>query len=536
MNITINNIQKYLLSVVVLLTATACEKSLDIAPTKELESVYFDTEERIQRGIGGAYAAITDVYGAQLDANGGTQHPLWLLPADDITSDGTGNSLETFSGLNGSNGKVGGMWRRLYIIVSRTNFMLQKMEEPEVAALYENQELKNHNRGEMLFIRSWVFYKLWDWFRKAPIQDERIASVTDAILPPSAGFEMLDNAIAALEEAAELLPDTWDTRNKGRVTKNAAYGLLVKCYVMRACYNQRSIDDYGKAIVAFNKISPSSQLVPFGHNFDYRYENNAESLFEFQASHAPGQDNAWLDNNFGGDVGQMGAFYHYSNTHWGNYGSGIMGPTQKLVNAFGPGDPRMAETLSDDANNLGGQLYWVTPTWDKFEGYQLVKYVNGERGNLYDNTWQISSGNNTRLLRLGDVKLAIAEAFLATGNTGEALRQVNDIRERARQSTADGVPSPAPVDLSTITMEDIMNERFVELAGEEGHRWTDLRRWHAAGYIDLGSWTAEDFGFPSIYNESLFAFDISRHLLFPIPTSELDRNPLMAASGQNPGY
>ncbi len=536
MNSTTNIIQKYLLTAVVLLTVSACDKSLDIAPTKELESVYFDTEERIQRGIGGAYASITDIYGPQLDVNGGTQHPLWLLPADDITSDGTGNPLETFSGLNGSNGKVEGMWRRLYIIVSRTNFMLQKIDEPEIAALYNNPDLKNHNRGEMLFIRSWAFYKLWDWFRKAPIQDERITSVGDATLPPSSGFEMLDNAIATLEEAAELLPDTWDARNKGRVTKNAAYGLLVKCYVMRACYNQRSTEDYNKAISAFNKISSSSSLVPFGNNFDYRYENNAESLFEFQASHAPSQDNAWLDNNFGGDVGQMGAFYQYSNTHWGNYGSGIMGPTRKLVDAFEQGDPRMAETLTDNADNLGGQLYWITPTWDKFEGYQLVKYVNGERGNLYDNTWQISSGNNTRLLRLGDVKLAAAEAFLATGNSGEALKQINDIRERARNSSADGVPSAVPAALSSVTMDDIMNERFVELAGEEGHRWTDLRRWHAAGYINLAEWTAADFGFPSIYDESLFVFDVGRHLLLPIPTSELDRNPLMAASGQNPGY
>src|SRR5690606_26788290 len=146
-------------------------------------------------------------------------------------------------------------------------------------------------------------------------------------------------------------------------------------------YNQRNADDYNKAIAAFNHISPTAQLVHFGENFAYRYENNAESLFEFQASHAPAQDNAWLDNNFGGDVGQMGAFYQYSNTHWGNYGSGIMGPTQKLVNAFEPGDPRMEETLSNNTNNLDWQLYWIVPTWDKFEGYQLVKYVNGERGN-----------------------------------------------------------------------------------------------------------------------------------------------------------
>lgn len=519
------------LSALLLMAPAACEKSLDIKPAKEVESTYFSSEERIQRGVGGAYAAITNIYGPQLGTL--TQHPFWLLPADDLTFDGAGNAVETFSGLNGANELVEGMWKRLYAIVSRCNFMLQKIAEPGIAALYQTPDLLDRNRGEMLFIRSWAFYKLWDWYRKAPVQDEWVASIEDAILPPSSGFEMLDNAIASLEEAGRLLPESWDERNKGRVTRHAAYGLLVKCYVLRACYNQRNSGDYHDAITAFNKLSPTSHLVQFGRNFDYRFENNAESLFEFQASNAPELDNAWLDNDFGGTVGQMSAFYHYFDAHWANYASGIIGPTQKLVSAFQPGDPRMAETLSDQADNLDGKLYWVIPTWDKFNSYQMVKYVNGARGDSFMGQ-DIGSANNTRLLRLADVKLAVAEAYLATGDAQGALIQVNDIRERARHSTADGIPASVPAALTAVTMQNIMDERFVELAGEEGHRWTDLRRWHAAGYINLSDWTAADFGFP--YDETLFAFDTNKHLLFPIPVSELERNPLMAASGQNPGY
>ncbi|NJO70197.1 MAG: RagB/SusD family nutrient uptake outer membrane protein [Bacteroidetes bacterium] len=298
-----------------LLSFTSCDKNLDIEPTKELESNYFQNEERIQRGVGAAYAAISNIYGPQL--NDATQHGFWLLPGDDITSDGSGNTFETFSGLNGSTGLVEGQWKRLYAVVSRCNFMLEKFDEPEIQKLYTSDEIKNANRGEMLFLRSYCFYKLWDWYRKAPIQGERISSIPDALLEPSSGFEMLDNAIAALEEAATLLPASWDNRNLGRITKDGANGLLVKCYVLRACYNNKSTDDYNKAITAYGRISNTRQLVKFGENFDYRTENNAESLFEFQASHAPAQDNAWLSNDFGGDVGQMGAFYHYFDGHLG---------------------------------------------------------------------------------------------------------------------------------------------------------------------------------------------------------------------------
>jgi hypothetical protein len=257
----------------------------------------------------------------------------------------------------------------------------------------------------------------------------------------------------------------------------------VKCYVTRASYNGKNAVDYDNAITAFGKISESRKLVNFGENFDYRYENNDKSLFEYQASFAPKEDNAWLDNGSYADAGQMGAFYTYSSNHWGNYGTGPIGPTQKLIDAYDSEDPRKAETIAQNPDNLGGDLWWVSP-WDKFNGYQMVKYVNGARGNSYDKNWQLSSSNNPRILRLADVKLLVAEAYLATSKSPEALKQVNDVRERARKSTADGSEAAAPAALSSITMEDIMHERFLELAGEEGHRWTDLRRWHAAGYID----------------------------------------------------
>ena len=79
-----------------------------------------------------------------------------------------------------------------------------------------------------------------------------------------------------------------------------------------------------------------------------------------------------------------------------------------------------------------------------------------------------------------------------------------------------------------------MNERFIELAGEEGIRWTDLRSWHVAGFIDLATWKAGDFGYN--YDAANFEFQVQRHLLFPIPQREMNTNPLMAAAGNNPGY
>jgi starch-binding outer membrane protein, SusD/RagB family len=529
---------------------SACEDALDVPPSTELESNYFINENRVQQGIGAVYASLSNIYGAnlgsQVSQSGETLHPLWLLQGDDLTTSGTTNSAyEAFSGLSPSDGRVGQVWQKYYFLIARANFMLQKLEVPEIASVFKTPGLKDNNRGEVLFLRAYANYKLWDMFRKAQLQDARIPSIEEAVLKPTKDFELLDAAINDLKEAATLLPASWSLEHKGRVFKNSAHGLLVKCYMLRADYADQyqggnQMQDFGNAIDAFEQISAESTIagVHFGSNFDYRTENNAESLFEYQASHNQISDNPWLDNDMGGPVGSFGAMYHYFDSHWGNYGSGggSIGPTIKLRNMFDPADPRIDETfkLAENVDNVGGALWWLGAAWSFFDGYQFVKYINGERGNRYDVDFQIMSSNNPRILRLADVKLAVAEAYLKTGDVINATIQVNDIRERARQSTPTGVEASEPADYTTVSMQNIMDERLLELSGEENIRWSDLRRWHAAGDINLGNWTPADFGYP--FDPSLFTFDVNKHLLFPIPTSEINSNPLMMADGNNPGY
>ena len=533
-----------------MLVFSACEDVLDVPPATELESNFFINENRVQQGIGAVYAALSNVYGAnlgsQVSQSGETLHPLWLLQGDDLTTSGTTNSAyEAFSGFSPSDGRVSQVWQKYYFLIARANFMLEKLELPEIVAVIKTPGMKEINRGEALFLRAYANYKLWDMFRKAPLQTSRIPAIQAAVLTPTKDFELLDAAINDLKESVTLLPDSWGLDQKGRVFKNSARGLLVKAYVMRADYADQyqggnSNQDFQNAIDAFEQITAESTIVgvPFGDNFDYRTENNAESLFEYQAGHNQISDNPWLDNDMGGPVGSFGAMYHYFDTHWGNYGSGggSIGPSIKLRNMFDTQDPRIDETfkLAEDVDNVGGTLWWLGAPWSFFDGYQFVKYINGERGNRYDVDFQIMSSNNPRILRLADVKLAVAEAYLKTGDVTNATIQVNDVRERARFSTPTGVEASVPADYGTVTMQNIMDERLFELAGEENFRWSDLKRWHAAGDINLGTWTAADFGYP--FDPSLFTFDVNKHLLFPIPTSEMNSNPTMMAAGNNPGY
>jgi len=532
-------IKYIILGLLLISVSPACNKVLEVTPGVPLESNYFTSEAKVQGGIAGPYAKLVDIHGGYM-SSGGPFFPVWLLPGDDITyqnASGSGAEFETFSGLNSSDGRIASVWQLYYQAITRCNFMLNMLSEPAIQAVFTTPGLKDNNVGEMLFLRSYCDLLLWDWFRKAPIQYDRITSMDSLYLPPSKGFDMLDFAIASLQKAIPLLPTAWPAGQGGRITKDGAYGLLVKCYVERACYNNKNAADYANAITAFQNISSSRQLVSqFGDNFDYRTENNTESLFELQATQLPnGANNPWLNGDAAGSSVTTGVYWNFWTNHWSNYTSGIAGPSEKLVKAFTPGDPRITETFRNTPDNLGGILSWIVPFNYFYGGNQIVKYVNGARGNCYDPNWQISSANNPRIIRLADVKLCAAEAYLATGNSTAALKQVNDIRTRARNSVPNGTPpSTVPANLSSVTMQNIMDERLLELAGEEGNRWTDLRRWHAAGYINLGNWAPADFGFTM--NPSLFAFDVSKHLLFPIPISELNSNPQMAVSGNNPGY
>jgi hypothetical protein len=79
----------------------------------------------------------------------------------------------------------------------------------------------------------------------------------------------------------------------------------------------------------------------------------------------------------------------------------------------------------------------------------------------------------------------------------------------------------------------IMDERLIELCGEESMRWWDLKRWDATGDINLSNWSGDNNGFSTDLSAN-FQFEYPRHLLWPIPQSEIERNS--AITENNPGY
>lgn len=475
------------------------EKNLDVAAPNATEESYFITESAFTKTVYGIYARLTDWYNYNGGA-GNVQLPVMAnLPGDDVTT-AAGEAFEHFGPLQPGDGRNSQFFTSAYQVVSRANTLLQKIAEE--SGVYTTPDLKNYHKGEALFLRGLAFYYLWNFYGKAPIVTERVVTVDQWTATESQGTEMLDQAITDFTEAVSLLPATWASSLRGRATKNAANGMLGKSLVFRGTVNKAAAD-FTAAVQAFNQVSGVTLEDDFSDNFASDDENNDESLFEFQASATPG-DNPWLPNEFDGAIGRMGVFWGFYDNNFALFGAATQIATQKLIDAFNPADPRRNITVDP-----------ATKTIKKF----ITRNQMAGNG--------VTSINNPRMLRYADVLLLKAEAILkAGGSKAEAIGFINEIRTRARGAGA------VPADYSTGETNDaaimgwIMNERFLELAGE-GQRWLDLRRWHIAGDITLSN------AFFDPTNSTAMNFLPGRHLYFPIPSSEIDKNPNIT---QNPDY
>jgi hypothetical protein len=502
-----------------------CEEKLDLKPHEPSMAKYFGDVKTFTRATYGVYAKMPDLFSIH---HGDPLYGLWFSPADDVSAHWRYWG-DIFDGITAEEFELSGFFDESYELIMRANLVIEKANN-NINQFTEDEKTEvNQMKGEALFLRSYWYFKLWQYFGKyIPLIEKRKELGGDVTLadlrPSSAGSDnaILDFCINDLEEAKDLLPEEWPDTEKGRVTDDAAYGLLGKLYVFRACYNDGNQSDYEAAINAFNQIDNHSLVEHYGYNFDVNHENNKESLFEFQASIAPDYEWVWNDNDYDVGHGHMSAHTaYYTNMwnimYWGEGDFGLLKPTTKLVEAFDTAavamDPRYPEIMVVDTN-------------DPWNGFRYVKYVKPDR---FDGTGYAAyaNTNNYRILRMADVMLLKAEALLQTGQSG-ALGLVNQIRERARNSVPEGESASAvPADLGSVDMQNIMDERFRELAAE-GHRWPDLKRWDAAGYIDLSTWGTEEFSTPYECQ-----FDYPTNLLYPIPADETEQNPNITPT---PGY
>ncbi|HMT00380.1 MAG TPA: RagB/SusD family nutrient uptake outer membrane protein [Saprospiraceae bacterium] len=183
-----------------------------------------------------------------------------------------------------------------------------------------------------------------------------------------------------------------------------------------------------------------------------------------------------------------------------NLGWGFNRPSDNLIAAYEPGDPRRQATVIYVGEILPDGSTKVEDNPDILnERYNQKAWVPKHAG-LQDN-----GPGNLRLLRYADILLLAAEAYNELGNGAAALPLVNQIRKRARGTNNFILADITTTDQAQLR-DKIRKERRIELAMEQ-HRWFDLVRWGIAGDVMRAA------GKPFIDN---------KHERFPLPQTEID--------------
>jgi hypothetical protein len=206
-----------------------------------------------------------------------------------------------------------------------------------------------------------------------------------------------------------------------------------------------------------------------------------------------------------------------------------------LWNLYEAGDKRKTATvLSWDDEGL---VYnWSGAGQGQYTGYNMKKYDIASVHGVPENgtSWQQNGFEDYVIIRYADVLLMAAELHLNTGDAGLATQYVNLVRERAF--------GDATHDLGSVTSDNIMLERRLELAGE-GLRFSDILRSCKGDFskmVPVLNYADNTDGGDFSDGADVVSLDVNGQFwadkkgLFQIPSTELDL--MKGAIEQNPGY
>ena len=552
------------LTVLALVGTTSCSDFLDDQkPQGVLDSDMVKDPSNVDNLVISAYAVFTTAE----DINSSFSMWNFDVRSDDAYKGGNGTSdgdvfhqLEIEQGVLTTNWNINDMWVRLYNCISRVNSAISVLETTS-----DSYQLKAQRLGEMKFLRAYAHFLLKRLYKNIPfimdanLKQEDYNTLSNTEFTNDEGWQQIINDV---EYAYSVLPVK--QTDKGRPSKAAAAAFLTKAYLYKA-YRQddpktnevTSInrEDLLKVIEYSNPDIYSAggfDLEPdFHNNFrpETQYENGVESIWAMQYSINDGTKYGNLNWSYGLIVPNIPGVT--------DGGCDFYKPSQNLVNAYrtdADGHPFIDTfnnkdyDLTQDADprlfltvGLTGLPYEfnskymmdASATWSRSNGLYgyyvtLKQNVDPDCGYLVKGSWW-GTPMNRIVFRYADVLLERAEAYAQLNETGEAIKLVNEIRKRAKQST--GMIANYPSDYGvkfnistyngTYSQEEALKivkmERRLEM-GMESERFFDLVRWGEAEKV-LNKYFAEETNNCSIYGDAHFTADKNEYL--PIPFSQV---------------
>ena len=538
-----------LASAVAMLSATACNKLLDLTPRDSIsDKVMWADVTSAEYAVNFIYSYAYDIYVSYPCAVGMTEaltdelkygsylyNSMCFIPSE-VAYGGstlTANYVDVYMGC----------WESLYRGVRRTNEAIYNLH-----TLGKDLPKADQTRleAELRLMRGWLYFELVKRYKEVIIYDEDLTAIAKdkAVSSEAEGWKMIKEDLAFAESN---LPVKADAR--GRLDKGAAYALATRALLYAK--------DYEGVIAAANKVKE----LGYALEADYAGVFNGggqESILQYNFSYA---DNVMHSFDFyyspGGDFAELGL-----------QGGGYATPTQEMVESYELAtggfpdwsawhatttaeppykelEPRFQATILYNGATwkgrtiqpyVGGEDGWAEwrkeaqPQGRTTTGYYLRKGVD-ESHNLQERDAS-KSLQPAILLRYGEVLLNKAEACFRTNDVDGANAAIKEIRDRV------GLPS------ANLSGEDLWNairqERRVELAYEGLWYW-DLRRWGDAskaypvglnGYQVHGlkitpAAVAGQFEYTYVSVDDKDRNFPEKMARFPMPSSELNSNSLV---------
>jgi len=502
---------------------TACSDDfLDRQPLDQrVESNFYQTQSDAEEALVAIFDVLTwnTVIGF---------HPLPMfsdIASDDAYAGGASRNdapniieVDKFN-IRTTSGEVQGMWRKYYTGIYRANLYLEKIQGIEAS-----EDFVIRTTAEARFLRAYWYFDLLRVFERVPLLTSTLKAPSEYQQPQAEPEAIYNQIVTDLIAAMEDLPETVPATENGRPSTWAARALLgrVQLYV-NGVYGENPTAQDGTVVDAAYALARLEEVINnSGHDLMENYadifarsgEFGVESVWEISYSDArPWYDWGYIQGGEGNIAVQMqGPRVDNPGQEIVDRGWSFAPVTQELYDAFEEGDPRRDLTILEDSEINAGLSIGYQHT-----GYFTQKYTTSKEYAPSDGQPELNWGNNYRDIRFADVLLMAAE--LGSPNAQGYLDRV-----RARVGLA-SVPA---------TLENIMQERRVELA-LEGHRYWDLLRQGtaaAAAAINVDGPTGD--GYQGDDQDFQVTFDETRRGLFPIPQTEIDiSNGLYS---QNPGY
>ena len=505
------------------LVAVGCDSALDPEPTG-IETIenQLSSASGAAPFVAGFYQPLTGLYGS------------FGAPFVTILESGTddGWPFAQFAGgfkerdVTGGEGELNAIWgNSLGNGVGRINLYLET--EPDIDFTGE-EGLQGQFRGEALFMRAFYYFNLVRLFGEVPIYTEATRTVGEAQKARSPVPDVYEQIKSDLRQAIDLLPESYNDsglgQERGRATSGAARTLLAKVHL--TLEEWQDVLDVTAPLASQYSLRPNYIDNFYGLVQNTAGENRVEAIFEVQfAEDRQGPQSQIRVSYSPRDVRDGQNQILPTDDNYLRTQSGAYGPNA-FVGTFEDGDARFGVTLSrfGDSRGTVTEIYPLRGEDGEpvFEGDDLVTRREYFVQKWYSDVANTETRWNLPVFRYAEVLLMRAEAYAETGQTEPAIGLLNQIRTRAGLDNL-----AADIDDQGEVREAVRHERRVEF-GFEFKRFYDLNRWGIlpAALAPQGI---------TISPAKITAHPITGkpQVLYPIPQSELQRNP---NATQNAGY